>query len=200
MIAVIGGNGNMGSRYMSILRYLGEKACSIDVDTLASTKRGILSTCKGVIVATPTKTHFKIVMDLYNLGVPVLVEKPFSLNLDEVYQVAELYKGKNLMMVNQYKEFIEHYDAGPTYYNYFKHGNDGIYWDCISIIALAKTTIDLRETSPIWQCTINGFDLDISLMDKAYIQMIRKWLKVPHQPDYDLIHVHKKVVELARNH
>jgi hypothetical protein len=78
-------------------------------------------------------------------------------------------------MIHQYRHF-ETNGNGHSVYDYFKHGNDGLVWDCFQVIALAKETIHLSEESPIWHCVINGTQLDLRHMDYAYLVEIREWL------------------------
>lgn len=49
---------------------------------------------KGVIIATPPKTHFKIASFFINEKLPVLIEKPVCLNLKETYDLYKLSKKK----------------------------------------------------------------------------------------------------------
>jgi predicted dehydrogenase len=63
----------------------------------------------GLIVATPPDTHFEITMLALELGIPVLVEKPFTLSLQETRKIrAQAKNKKTLCMVN----YIHLYSKG----------------------------------------------------------------------------------------
>lgn len=187
-IAVLGCKGNMGRRYTAILKLLGHMSIGVDIDT-----PGILSGIDGAIVATPTHTHFSLITDLIGLDIPILCEKPISKNYEEILAVCAIDE-LNLRMINQYEMYdIPDNYGGKTYYNYFKTGSDGLLWDCINIIGLAKGDVDIKNDSPIWDCFINGFRLDLGDMDEAYIANIEDWLlKFDSNKKY-ILHSHTTV-------
>jgi hypothetical protein len=99
-------------------------------------------------------------------------------------------------MVFQYGEIVSN-NENPhqfTSYDYFRTGNDGLYWDCLQIIALASGPIKLNNKSPVWKCEINDTQLDSSAMDHAYVKFIKKWSlgQIKQDPQW-LIDIHKKV-------
>lgn len=60
-----------------------------------------------VIVATPTRFHFDIVIDALNKGLHVFCEKPFSLTTEQGKKMADLAKQKNLVnQVGYHNRFI----------------------------------------------------------------------------------------------
>ncbi len=126
---------------------------------------------------------------------PILCEKPICKDPDELLALmAECRRaGTRLQMVSQYDHLVGT-GTGPSYWNYFKSGNDGLAWDCIQIIGLAKERPVLDNTSPIWSCMINGLKIYIEQMDKAYILMIREWLLRPRDDIERIITSHLKVV------
>jgi len=82
---------------------------------------------------------------------------------------------------------------GRSHYDYFRHGNDGLVWDCLQIIALARSAPLLRETSPMWSSMINGKALNIAHMDAAYMAYVQAWFKYPAQDMGEIIGIHEKV-------
>ena len=50
----------------------------------------------GFIVATPPETHFEIGQKIIQKGIPLLIEKPFCLCLDEAQQLVDDAKSKNI--------------------------------------------------------------------------------------------------------
>lgn len=96
-------------------------------------------------------------------------------------------------MVNQYAHLRHKGDGGPTIYDYWNHGKDGLAWDCISIVGLAEGMIHLSESSPVWTCQINGAAHYSSEMDYAYIDMIQSWLSGNVYGTSYIREAHKKV-------
>lgn len=206
MILVIGANGSMGTRYQAILKHLGAPFICVDIGSKLEDIRD--KTITGVIIASPTETHLSFIELFAALGVPILCEKPLSKNKSELQQIKSIVEehNVNLTMTMQYKMLDQRDIDGDTEYNYFKHGNDGLSWDCIQIIGLARGQVFLREDSPIWKCTLNGNKLSIADMDQAYIDFVKHWLKEPGDDIDELIDIHEKVIKheqehgLARNH
>ena len=73
-IAVYGGDGNMGRRYMYILKFLGVDCYSID----KKNDNIFQEDTDGIIVATPTDTHYEVLWNIKKYGLPILVEKPLT--------------------------------------------------------------------------------------------------------------------------
>lgn len=206
-VLIIGGNGNMGRRYQAVLKFLGVQHRVFD-----SQVRPIehLDWCNGIIIATPTETHYNVFLDIYfntlknPKSLPILCEKPFSTDLIEVENCLKFVLQNDLkfQMVNQYKHLA--YPDAPkgceTTYDYYHSGADGIYWDCINIIGLDKTdNISLKNESPIWKCTINGQTIDRSDLDLSYVVMVKEWLQNPKSNVHYMMHAHEKVADLAKS-
>ena len=58
---------------------------------------------------------------------------------------------------------------------------------------MAKGEVQLKNDSPIWDCWINGKDLNIADMDFAYIEMVKDWIKNPTNNHDYILKAHKKV-------
>lgn len=191
MIQIVGVNGNMAQRYGAILTHIHQDWSGWDVGQ--DIKDG-----DGYIVATPTRTHVDVIRSLMHLGKPILCEKPVTKNLSDLEKL--LYDcekaGTKLQMISQYDYLLDRAKTGPTVYDYYKHGSDGLYWDCINIIYHAQSSVLLKEKSPIWTCIINGHQLSLSDMDRAYICMLTDWTHDP-KADYDRIwRAHDKVYQM----
>lgn len=206
-VLIVGGKGNMGKRYGSILSYLGVESSVADLDTSEADMRLMAAVSTGIIIATPTDTHCNYIRMFSAHGVPILCEKPFTKNMAELSETLTQCRSDRtkLNMVYQYKvisESLSRRNAGQdwTYYNYFKHGSDGLVWDCIQLIGLAKGRVDLQEDSPLWRCRINGSHLDIGYMDAAYVHFVRQWMKSPGQDLGEIGHIHHKTEDYARKH
>lgn len=172
---IVGAKGNMGRRYTAVLRHLGVEPLLMDQGD------EVPDSFDSVIVASPTAMHAEHCLQFMSYNVPILCEKPLSKDIGEVERVCEeaARRGVQLDMVNQYRycEWAATLTANDhTSYNFFNTGRDGLAWDCISIIALAKGKVSVENTQPVWSCTINGHKLRYERMDWAYITMISEWL------------------------
>jgi hypothetical protein len=94
-------------------------------------------------------------------------------------------------MVNQYKYLSG--SGGVTYYDFYNTGKDGLEWDCLNIIGMARQQrAFINNKSPIWKCCINGKKLSLDDVNQAYVEMIKDWLE-NQEPDYDyLIESHRR--------
>ena len=195
-ILIIGHQGNMGKRYTAVCKRLGIKVVGQDFND----PRPPMSGVDGIIIASPTSSHTRDILNYSGYDLPYLCEKPLSklpIELDNFIDVTKKL-GVRLKMINQYDELIDHTLNGDSHYNYYRTGNDGIAWDCINILGLAKGTVTLSSDSPIWDCQINGQKLSIADMDGAYISMIEKWAEYPDQ-NLDYIRTsHLKVFRYLR--
>jgi hypothetical protein len=195
-VLIVGSKGNMGKRYEAVCKLLGITTIGQDLKEPQPDMTGV----DGIIVATPTTSHTKDIINYSRFDLPYLVEKPLTklpIELDNFLMVVQRL-GLNLQMVNQYQELVKPGAVGDTRYNYFKTGNDGLAWDCINIIGLANDSVTLNNDSPIWECVINGQKLSLSDMDRAYISMVEKWTNNP-TPNLDYIRsAHDKVFKYIR--
>jgi hypothetical protein len=187
----------MGTRYRAIFDHL--KLPYEGVDNESSVKEIVhkANDAGRIILALPTELHGQFLKKLIPLKKPILCEKPIVKSTGELETIFNLVEKCNthFTMVFQYQELIPfpHRKKGPTEYNYFRSGKDGIIWDCLQIIALANEDISLKNESPVWKCTINGTTLKLSDMDYAYLSFVQKWVKNQHKQKLtDLFNIHKK--------
>jgi hypothetical protein len=200
-ILIVGSEGSMGKRYQAILKYLGHNPVCADLGTSNNELIDKAMGSGGVIIATPTHTHTDIIRLVAPTRKPILCEKPVCKDPEELRGVLELVQtfGTPFAMMMQYKELAHRDTIGPSMYNYFRHGNDGLIWDCFQVIALARGTVNLGEDSPVWACKINGKTLNLSHMDSAYISYVQKWLKNPDFHDHtEIQRMHEKVAAAER--
>ena len=187
-IVVIGAKGNMGSRYCFYLRYLGCDVVEVDLDSGHTPMN-----CDGILIATPTENHIDHIRVAAEFNKPILCEKAISKDLKLVTDICEA--DINLRMINQYGYFDLLYESGATHYNYFRTGNDGLNWDCINIIGIARNEVYISNRSPVWTCCINGRRASLGDMDRAYLWNLQDWLvKEDHNKPY-ILHAHKKASE-----
>ena len=177
-LCIIGGKGNMGRRYAAIANMENMYFHSIDVNDPIPTD------FTHYLIATPTETHEAVLTNLCNMReepVKVLIEKPYTIiknNDMNAFQVLGKLStlGHKIYMVNQYAYYSHDLcdNEGPTYYDYYHSGKDGIMWDCIQIIHLARNGVKfLNNQSPIWHCMINGVKLNRELIDLCYVKMLK---------------------------
>lgn len=197
-VLLLGHLGNMGTRYRRILEHLGVPYKGYDFGDAYG--EGLLDGITHILIATPTETHIPYILAFKTTGLPILCEKPLTKNLEELEALARDYMPGDspLQMVHQYDYLTSAGDEGETVYNYFKTGGDGLHWDCIQIIGLARGALEIKNTSPIWDCVINGRRLDLAKMDHAYVEMISNWLASP-KPDLErILSFHRKVASLEK--
>lgn len=201
-ICVVGAFGNMGQRYISILNYLG-------IDILCHDKKHFpsgIEKCDGIIIATPTDTHFDMMLHYDTYNIPMLVEKPVTKNLDELIELCHL--STPWRMINQYDYFnnskdnvcLKYFNDGSdfTIYDFYKSGSDSLPWDCINLIGLANGAIKLANNSPIWTCVLNGKKIDYHRVDYSYIWMISDWLTNFDDNRIYALKAHEKVIKFIK--
>lgn len=196
MILIVGSSGSMGLRYQSILRYLDVDFKIYDIkQKIRPTLTQVATNVDGVILATPTDTHFDYIYKFAWQNIPILCEKPLSKNKDELDAIKSFAKnGLNLTMMMQYKMLDDPSSTGDSHYNYFRTGNDGLKWDCLQIIGLARGNVAISNGSPIWDCKLNGKQLSLADMDLAYVNFVKEWLRSPGDDISKLIDIHDKVM------
>ena len=180
----------MGGRYAACLDYL---SYSYDCYDYYDWHVACDNDHQYVIIASPTDCHYENLKSFRHSKTHILCEKPIVKDLAQLREV--LSWELNLTMVNQYKYLADPESEGETKYNYFKTSNDGLEWDCINIIGLAKQKPVIKNSLPFWTCIINGRQVDLNEMDGAYVEMIRTWIKDPTRNTEYILNTHKRVVE-----
>lgn len=193
-IGVVGGKGNMGQRYCSILSMIGIDYHIIDIEDKP------IGDYTGFIIATPTETHMNLIEEYSKYLVPILCEKPIVKDEFNFHRLKKFSKPECLSMINQYRYLPLYGKTGDTFYCYYNSGKDGLFWDCINIIGLANTNnIFLSNKSPIWSCRLNGIDISKNWMDQAYVDEVLHWLE-QRESNYDyVIKSHEKVFKMLAN-
>jgi hypothetical protein len=174
MIHIVGYKGNMGRRYAAICKYEGIKYSGND-------STGAIRESEKYIIATPTDTHAHILLDIATtISKPAsfLIEKPIDRNFKKGLRAIEAAEslGHKVYMVNNYAYYSEGIieDEGDTHYDFYNSGGDGIAPDCIQLIHLARNGVGyLKNENPVWDCMINGTQLNRELIDICYIRMIK---------------------------
>lgn len=196
MILLLGAEGSMGRRYQAILKHL--KVSYLPVEINEEVPRLVFD---GVIIATPTDTHQGLIKKYHYM--PILCEKPVCRNLFELNETLDFVRDNNVhfTMMNQYFLLDDPHMTGPTIYDFYNTGKDGLHWDCLQIIGLARTTVEIMNKSPIWSCMLNGKQLSILDMDKAYLDFVKKWLTFEKFQSVDYLReIHYRTHEYGISH
>jgi hypothetical protein len=125
------------------------------------------------------------------IGKPLLCEKPLSKNLEEV---GELLQNPMLQMMTQYSLLDPGDSRDHSLYDFYHTGSDGLAWDCMQIIGLAKGTVTISNRSPIWMAMLNGHRLSLDKVGRAYVAFVENWLKDPRREflRYDIYEMHRR--------
>ena len=200
-VLIVGHLGNMGRRYAAICDHLKIDWQGYDImggsDDYPYTH---------VIIATPTEAHLGCLLKYGQeaQGRPILIEKPVrksAANTEKAIRDID-----NLFMVNNYAHIHEvrqdpyrSWRTQDTTYSFYNTGADGVYWDCIQLIHLAKRSIDINLQSPIWSCTINGIPINRAQVDRGYVDMIADFVGPQNNLwGYDdIVAAHEKVEAFA---
>ena len=183
--------------------------CDLDDDNIAKVKEqypGIKTTkdfndilnskeITGVVVVTPSHTHFKFVKAMLEAGKNVYVEKPISTVAQEARDLADLADSKGLVLmvghlllyhpaVNRLKMLVEEGALGDIVYaqsdrlniNYFKNDRS-VMWDLaphdVSMISYVLGKNPERVLSAIG-CSSDGNDI----MDITHIGIkMEEWIE-----------------------
>lgn len=201
-VLIIGSEGNMGARYRAILDYLHVPYARYDLKLNIPIEQAAIG-CDRTLIATPTPFHAESIRQaIRHVQGPILCEKPITKDIAELKALlAECHEAKcDLRMVYQYKKvYKDDGMIGPSHYDFFKHGEDSLIWDCIQIVGLARGTVKLSQTSPVWSCAINGQMLKLGAMDWAYCEYVSDWLKAPMLcvGSQEILEIHEKTARLA---
>lgn len=181
-VTIIGANGNMGTRYRLILERFHPDARVFTFDANDAVGKIVHAARHSdkVIIATPTKSHIavlKVLCESLDRPIDILCEKPVVTSESDFQKLVALEKKANIYMVNNYAYCLMASKLEKaTRYHYYNSGNDGLVWDCIQLIHMAKGNIDIDRTRPIWLCEINGNKIKREEIDITYCKMIRDFL------------------------
>ena len=97
----------MGKRYQAILKHLDVPFICADV-AQESGMNELADMSDGIIIASPTETHFGYIHKFHKLGKPILCEKPLSRSPQKLAFIRDLVEGGlNLTMMLQYRIFLD---------------------------------------------------------------------------------------------
>jgi hypothetical protein len=183
LIGLIGGLGRIGRRYQAILEHLDIPYKIIEVGDHLS-----WYPIEKAIIATPTETHFEIADECRAIGVPYLLEKPPTKDLDQATRLSAFGKGLTPgFIVNNYAFLSEEpwwpQDIRSITYDYYNTGPDGLKWDLCQLLWIAKmkrASFCGRSVSPKWRVTINDEFVMYEELENAYIKMVEAFAAGDH--------------------
>jgi len=157
----------------------------------------------GVIIATPSHTHYPLVKRALELGKHVYVEKPIATSADEAKELNELANEKECVLmvghlllyhpaVNRLKTLIEDGILGDIQYiqsdrlniNFYKNDRS-VMWDLaphdLSMISYVIDKIPLRVKSAVGTSTDNNgvmdiVHVDIEFPDNIHAHISNSWI------------------------
>jgi predicted dehydrogenase len=151
----------------------------------------------AVVVATPTNTHFDVVMEALNHGKHVLVEKPLTSTVETAKQACETAENKGLVLmvghvflfnpaIRSAKEYIDKGELGPVHYVSMTRTNLGpvrvdvnAAWDLASHdVAIANFWLG---SEPVAVSATGGSWLNQGVHDTVFATM--------HYPNNILVHI-----------
>lgn len=143
------------------------------------------SDIKGIVIATPPKSHHKIAIDTLKAGKHVFIEKPMTLDVKESEEIVAIAKEKNLIVlvghiflyspeILKLKEIISSEDFGDIQYLYTRRLNLGKIQDCGVTWDLAPHDISIFDYLLDKTCTsvqVTTQNHVIKANDVAFINM-----------------------------
>lgn len=85
----------------------------------------------AIVVATPTRTHFKILLDVIKTKKPILCEKPITYSVEEATQIVDLVEKHNIFMMIAYmRRFDPAYQEAKVLLKSGEAGNPIFLFDC----------------------------------------------------------------------
>jgi len=184
-ILLIGGAGSIGRRYHKILNQLEHHVIVLDPATgdehyQASVDLAMSGNYDKAIICTPTDTHCKVFWKHIGWQKPMLIEKPVDKRPEQIRLLKErAYSlGVDVRMVCNYKYALK--GAKPIEWNYFKTGQDGLYWDLIQLIYI-NPDICIKQDGFIWQVKTNEGAISYKDVEMSYYDMIMDFLYKPER-------------------
>jgi len=195
-VLVIGSKGNMGRRYMAILKHLGIECEGFDTDVSVhiggeSYKLKWMlpdTTYDRAIIACPTEHHLEYCT---RLEVPMLCEKPISTNSEAIKQLSG-----DISMVNNWAFLLPKVlkpESCSIVYNFYNTGNEG-KWDLIQPLYLSNGNFEIKRDSPVFRLTINSYMINMEMVQASYVKMVENWLEDKNMWNLSMAYdAHKKV-------
>lgn len=172
MILLIGSEGSIGRRYRAVLEALGipyrgkEKEDPWDFSCITK-----------AIIASPTFLHFDHASKVAAEGIPFLCEKPMCFESNLIRRLQKTtYKG---FVVNNWAQLAWNADLPSSpkkiTYDFYNTGRDGLLWDTIQLIYLAKiynAELSVDTRSYFWDAHFDQTPIPYREIEHSYAQMV----------------------------
>lgn len=132
-----------------------------------------LSDLDGIIVCSPTFSHYEICKEVLNRDISLLAEKPLTTKIKEVKNLLEICKSKkSILMVN----YIHLYHIGfQEILNIFENNNST---EIINIISESGSYGPFRkDTRALWDWGVHDVAMMLRLIKEYPIKIVSKFLK-----------------------
>ena len=172
-ILVIGSRGNMGRRYCAIIKWLGYEVIEKDIGVNEASNVFDLSFDKAII-ATPTNLHMEYCIDIGIRDRPFLCEKPVSKLLSDMKLLKTYSSG---YMVNNWLYACEHHRINNIEYNFYNTGKDGILWDLIQPIYIARNSVTINPAHPIFEVWADNQRITLDAICESYVDMVSDFVE-----------------------
>ncbi len=178
-VLVIGSKGNMGRRYMAILKYLGVDALEKDLGDPFPDPDSF----DRAIIASPTENHLDDIQEMVSFRRDYLCEKPISKDPSDIDLVMSSSVDGRMVCNWAFVKPNGRLKPGCNFIDYdcYNTGKDGLAWDCIQLVYLAQGMPTLKTKSPTFATYINRHGITLDDIAKSYVRMIKAWLQDPTQ-------------------
>ena len=132
-----------------------------------------LARIDGIIVCSPTFSHYEICKEVLNRNIPLLAEKPLTTKIKEVKKLLEICKNNNsILMVN----YIHLYHIGfQEILNTFRNNNTS---KLINIVSESGNYGPFRkDTRALWDWGVHDVAMMLKLLKEYPIKIKSKLLK-----------------------
>jgi len=132
-----------------------------------------LASIDGIIVCSPTFSHYKICREVLIRDIPLLAEKPLTTKIKEVKNLLEICKNKNsILMVN----YIHLYHIGfQEILNIIRNNNSSKF---INIVSESGNYGPFRkDTRALWDWGVHDVAMTLKLLGEYPIKITSKLLK-----------------------
>lgn len=184
------GAGNMGSKHARILRSLHEeKVCNFAAccdliqdrakEAVFAVKGRVYEDFKsmlenerldGIIIATPTSTHYKIALFAIKKGINVLIEKPISVEFEESKKIYDYAKKNNVIVGAGMTEVFNSIVANLK--KMIKKRNLALNTVIFNRFGFRSIKNDLKDMDVIYDLMIHDLAVLFELLDYPSLQVI----------------------------
>ena len=135
-----------------------------------SNKSDLIELCDGIVIATPTNSHYEIAANILNNDKHVFIEKPITATIKEADHLIELANKKELLIQ------VGHIERFNPAFILLKEKNMSAQFIEVHRLASFKSRGD--DTSVVLDLMIHDIDLLINLIDSPINEIIADGISV----------------------